>query len=196
VISRSGAQGHDGSYVIACPFLTVALALTSIPARLINFTQMGGQVGFGDKTTRKYVAVLEQLFSFVRVTSKNAGSCADILFVGVNSILAERDPAIISPAPHYGLRYGFASATGNFQRLRGRPPLVSPLKSCMSRSFTAITRVRIPSGTPNLFSNLRRFLFSRRGHVGDTSFSTTSASRNRRQATTLFCAVRFAVVTA
>jgi hypothetical protein len=38
-------------------------------------------------------------------------------------------PAFISTAPHYGLRYGFGSATGDFQRLRGRPPLVSPLKS-------------------------------------------------------------------
>ena len=48
------------------------------------------------------------------------------------------DPAPILAAPHYGLRYGFAPATGKFQRLRGRPPLVSPLKSCMSRSFTAV----------------------------------------------------------
>src|SRR5215469_1385049 len=53
-------------------------------------------------------------------------------------------------APHYGLRYGCAPATGNFQRLRGRPPLVSPLKSCIGRSFTAVTRVQIPSGTPSL----------------------------------------------
>ena len=57
-------------------------------------------------------------------------------------------------APHYGLRYGSALATGDFQRLRGRPPLVSPLKSCMGRSFTAVTRVQIPSGTPNLTSSL------------------------------------------
>ena len=28
----------------------------------INFTQIGGQIGLDDKTTRKYVAVLEQLF--------------------------------------------------------------------------------------------------------------------------------------
>src|SRR6266851_2094075 len=61
----------------------------------------------------------------------------------------------MSAAPHYGLRYGSAPATGDFQRLRGRPPLVSPLKSCMSRSFTAVTRVQIPSGTPSLFKNLR-----------------------------------------
>jgi len=53
-------------------------------------------------------------------------------------------------APRYGLRYGPAPATGNFQRLRGRPPLVSPLKLCMRRSFTAVTRVQIPSGTPTL----------------------------------------------
>ena len=45
----------------------------------------------------------------------------------------------MSAAPHYGLRYGSAPATGNFQRLRGRPPLVSPLKSCMGCSFTAVT---------------------------------------------------------
>lgn len=30
--------------------------------QLTNFTQMGGQIGFDDKTTRKYVAILEQLF--------------------------------------------------------------------------------------------------------------------------------------
>src|ERR1700674_411487 len=67
------------------------------------------------------------------------------------------DPTLILAAPHYGLRYGSAPATGNFQRLRGRPPLVSPLKSCMGRSFTAVTRVQIPSGTPNLINELREF---------------------------------------
>jgi predicted AAA+ superfamily ATPase len=30
--------------------------------QLTNFTQMGGQIGFDDKTTRKYVGILEQLF--------------------------------------------------------------------------------------------------------------------------------------
>jgi len=30
--------------------------------QLTNFTQIGGQIGFDDKTTTKYVAVLEQLF--------------------------------------------------------------------------------------------------------------------------------------
>src|SRR6266851_4139045 len=63
----------------------------------------------------------------------------------------------MSAAPHYGLRYGSAPATGDFQRLRGRPPLVSPLKSCMGRSFTAVTRVQIPSGTPNLINELPGF---------------------------------------
>ena len=57
----------------------------------------------------------------------------DIL--GTTTIL---DPALMSAAAHDGLRYDFAPATGNFQRLRGRPPLVSPLKSCMRRSFTAM----------------------------------------------------------
>lgn len=35
--------------------------------RLTNFSQMGGQIGFDDKTTRKYVAILEQLFLVRRV---------------------------------------------------------------------------------------------------------------------------------
>jgi hypothetical protein len=50
------------------------------------------------------------------------------------------DLTLIMAAPHYGLHYGSAPATGDFQRLRGRSPLVSPLKSCMGRSFTAMTR--------------------------------------------------------
>jgi hypothetical protein len=45
---------------------------------------------------------------------------------------------------HYGLRYGLASATGDFQRLRGRPPLVSHLKSRMGRSFTAVATIELP----------------------------------------------------
>ena len=35
--------------------------------QLTNFTQIGGQIGLDDKTTRKYVAVLEQLFLVRRV---------------------------------------------------------------------------------------------------------------------------------
>ena len=36
-------------------------------AQLTNFTQMGGQIGLDDKTTRKYVGILEQLFLVRRV---------------------------------------------------------------------------------------------------------------------------------
>ncbi|MGA2219250.1 MAG: ATP-binding protein, partial [Terracidiphilus sp.] len=35
--------------------------------QLTNFTQMGGQIGFDDKTTRKYVGILEQLFLVRRI---------------------------------------------------------------------------------------------------------------------------------
>jgi len=35
--------------------------------QLTNFAQMGGQVGFDDKTTRKYVGILEQLFLVRRI---------------------------------------------------------------------------------------------------------------------------------
>lgn len=35
--------------------------------QLTNFTQIGGQIGFDDKTTRKYVGILEQLFLLRRV---------------------------------------------------------------------------------------------------------------------------------
>jgi len=68
--------------------------------------------------------------------------------------IAGIDPALIIAAPRYGLRYGSAPATGDFQRLRGRPPLVSPLKSCMGRSFTAVTRVSNPVGDANKIKHL------------------------------------------
>lgn len=35
--------------------------------QLVNFTQMGGQIGIDDKTTRKYVGIFEQLFLVHRV---------------------------------------------------------------------------------------------------------------------------------
>jgi predicted AAA+ superfamily ATPase len=35
--------------------------------QLVNFSQVGGQIGFDDKTTRKYIAVLEQLFLVCRL---------------------------------------------------------------------------------------------------------------------------------
>jgi predicted AAA+ superfamily ATPase len=41
--------------------------LAHYSSRLTNFTQIGGQIGFDDKTTQKYVAILEQLFLVRRV---------------------------------------------------------------------------------------------------------------------------------
>jgi predicted AAA+ superfamily ATPase len=35
--------------------------------QLVNFSQVGGQIGFDDKTTRKYIAILEQLFLVCRL---------------------------------------------------------------------------------------------------------------------------------
>jgi predicted AAA+ superfamily ATPase len=35
--------------------------------QLTNFSQLGGQIGLDDKTTRKYIAILEQLFLVHRV---------------------------------------------------------------------------------------------------------------------------------
>jgi uncharacterized protein len=42
-------------------------ALASHSGQLTNFTQIGGQIGFDDKTTRKYIGILEQLFLVRRV---------------------------------------------------------------------------------------------------------------------------------
>jgi hypothetical protein len=89
--------------------------------------------------------------------------------------IARIDPALIIAAPRYGLRYGFSSATGNFQRLRGRPPLVSPLKSCVGRSFTAVTRVQIPSGTPTKSSTCRNRSSRRGTHCGTVLFASDQA---------------------
>jgi len=36
--------------------------LAQYSGQLVNFTQVGGQVGFDDKTTRKYLGILEQLY--------------------------------------------------------------------------------------------------------------------------------------
>jgi hypothetical protein len=41
--------------------------LAQYSGQLANFTQLGGQIGLDDKTTRKYVAILEQLFLVRRV---------------------------------------------------------------------------------------------------------------------------------
>jgi hypothetical protein len=42
-------------------------ALAHHAGQLTNFTAIGGQIGFDDKTTRKYIAILEQLFLVRRV---------------------------------------------------------------------------------------------------------------------------------
>jgi uncharacterized protein len=41
--------------------------LAQYSGQLTNFTQLGGQIGLDDKTTRKYVAILEQLFLVRRI---------------------------------------------------------------------------------------------------------------------------------
>jgi len=41
--------------------------LAHYSGQLTNFVQVGGQVGFDDKTTRKYIGILEQLFLLRRV---------------------------------------------------------------------------------------------------------------------------------
>jgi hypothetical protein len=48
------------------PRLLQALAHQS--GQLTNFTQIGGQIGMDDKTTRKYTGILEQLFLVQRVS--------------------------------------------------------------------------------------------------------------------------------
>jgi uncharacterized protein len=42
-------------------------------AQLTNFTQIGGQPGLDDKTTRMYLGILEQLFLIKRVEDAAAG---------------------------------------------------------------------------------------------------------------------------
>jgi hypothetical protein len=59
-----------------------------------------------------------------RVSDLEIAALSQMVHAGIAGI----DHALIFVTLHYGLRYGFAPATGNFQRLRGRPPLVSPLK--------------------------------------------------------------------
>ena len=41
--------------------------LSSHSGQLTNFTQIGGQIGFDDKTTRKYIGILEQLYLVRRI---------------------------------------------------------------------------------------------------------------------------------
>jgi hypothetical protein len=57
--------------------------------------------------------------------------------------------------PHYGLRYGSAPATGNLQRLRGRPPLVNPLKVVYGPFFHGGNTGSNPVGDANKIKGLR-----------------------------------------
>jgi hypothetical protein len=75
---------------------------------------------------------------------------------------------------HYGSRYGLAPATGNFQRPRGRPLLISPLKSCMSRSFTAVTRVSNPVGNAKSFQRFTNRPFSEYSSVARFAYVSNS----------------------
>ena len=65
IVQRDVREVADVEKLDQMPRLLQVLAHHS--ARLTNFTQMGAQVGFDDKTTRKYVAILEQLFLVQKV---------------------------------------------------------------------------------------------------------------------------------
>src|SRR5438128_10226956 len=60
IVQRDVREVADVERLDQMPRLLQVLAHHS--GQLTNFTQMGGQVGFDDKTTRKYIAILEQLF--------------------------------------------------------------------------------------------------------------------------------------
>jgi hypothetical protein len=60
IVQRDVREVADVEKLDQMPRLLQVLAHHS--GRLTNFAQMGAQVGFDDKTTRKYVAILEQLF--------------------------------------------------------------------------------------------------------------------------------------
>lgn len=60
IVRRDVREVADVEKLDQMPRLLQVLAHHS--GQLTNFTQMGGQVGFDDKTTKKYVAILEQLF--------------------------------------------------------------------------------------------------------------------------------------
>src|SRR5271155_2992980 len=65
IVQRDVREVADVEKLDQMPRLLQVLAHHS--GQLTNFTQIGGQVGFDDKTTRKYVAILEQLFLVRRV---------------------------------------------------------------------------------------------------------------------------------
>ena len=60
IVQRDVREVADVEKLDQMPRLLQVLAHHS--GRLTNFTQAGAEVGFDDKTTRKYVAILEQLF--------------------------------------------------------------------------------------------------------------------------------------
>jgi hypothetical protein len=65
IVQRDVREIADVERLDQMPRLLQILAHHS--GQLTNFTQMGGQIGFDDKTTRKYAAILEQLFLVRRV---------------------------------------------------------------------------------------------------------------------------------
>src|SRR5260370_5033469 len=65
IVQRDVREVADLEKLDQMPRLLQVLAHHS--GQLTNFTQTGGQVGFDDKTTRKYTAILEQLFLVRRV---------------------------------------------------------------------------------------------------------------------------------
>jgi hypothetical protein len=60
IVERDVRDIADVERLDRMPRLLQVLAHYS--GQLTNFTQVGGQIGFDDKTTRKYVGILEQLF--------------------------------------------------------------------------------------------------------------------------------------
>jgi len=65
IVQRDVREVADVEKLDQMPRLIQVLAHHS--GQLTNFTQIGGQVGFDDKTTRKYVGILEQLFLVRRI---------------------------------------------------------------------------------------------------------------------------------
>ena len=65
IVQRDVRDIADVEKLDQMPRLVNVLAHHS--GQLTNFSQMGGQIGFDDKTTRKYVAILEELFLVRRV---------------------------------------------------------------------------------------------------------------------------------
>lgn len=65
IVERDIRDIADLDKLAQMPRLLQVLAHHS--GQLVNFSQLGGQIGIDDKTTRKYIAILEQLFLVHRV---------------------------------------------------------------------------------------------------------------------------------